>query len=285
MWWIAFCFQKSKKYHILQAIFNKFKNILRDIFMTTKPHDDKDTLWENVKALFYAVILAVLIRTFWLQPFHIPSGSMIPSLLIGDNLFVSKTTYGYSRYSIPFGGTIPYFSGRIWSAEPKLGEVVVFRPVSDPNTDFIKRVVGLPGDRVQMKNGYLYINDVLCPVQPAGEATTVNDDHTVLKAPQYIETLPNGVKHLIMKQVPFGSGTYDNTPVYTVPAGHYFMVGDNRDGSNDSRGQSIVGFIPFENLIGRASFIFFSTGGHIALWEIWKWPLTAHYSRIGKGIY
>lgn len=245
----------------------------------------KDSLWENVKALFYAVLLAVLIRTVWLQPFHIPSGSMIPTLLIGDNLFVSKTAYGYSRYSIHFGGNINYFSGRIWGAEPKLGEVAVFRPVVDPSQDFIKRVVGLPGDRVQMREGILYINDVACPVEPQGDYTTVDDDGTVLKAAQYIETLPNGIKHIIMKQVPFGEGTYDNTPVYHVPEGHYFMVGDNRDGSNDSRAQGIVGYIPYENLVGRASFIFFSTGGHIALWEVWRWPFTAIYSRIFKGIH
>jgi len=245
----------------------------------------KDTLWENVKALFYAILLAVLIRTLWLQPFHIPSGSMIPTLLIGDNLFVSKTAYGYSRYSIPFGGEINYFSGRIWGAEPKQGEIVVFRSVIDPNTDYIKRVVGLPGDRIQMKEGILFINDVPCSVEPDGELQTVDDDGTVLKAPRFIETLPNGLKHIILKQVPFGAGTYDNTPVYIVPSGHYFMMGDNRDGSNDSRAQQVVGYIPLENLVGRASFIFFSTGGHIALWEIWKWPFTAHYSRILNGIH
>lgn len=246
----------------------------------------KDTLWENVKALFYAILLAVLIRTLLLQPFHIPSGSMIPTLLIGDNLFVSKTAYGYSRYSIPFGGEINYFSGRIWGAEPKLGEIAVFRSVVDPSTDFIKRVVGLPGDRIQMKAGILHINDVPCPIEPDGDVETVNDEpFPILKANQFIETLPNGLKHLIIKQIPFGEGDYDNTPVYNVPPGHYFMMGDNRDGSNDSRAQAVVGYIPFENLVGRASFIFFSTGGNIALWEIWKWPFTAHYSRIFNGIH
>jgi len=254
--------------------------------MTRQNQKHKDTLWENVKALFYAILLAVLIRTFWLQPFHIPSGSMIPTLLIGDNLFVSKTAYGYSRYSIPFGGEINYFSGRIWSGEPKLGEIVVFRSVIDPNTDFIKRVVGLPGDRIQMKAGILYINDVHCPVEPHGEVEAVNDEPLpTLKANQFIETLPNGLKHLIIKQIPFGEGDYDNTPVYSVPPGHYFMMGDNRDGSNDSRAQAVVGYIPLENLVGRASFIFFSTGGNIALWEIWKWPFTAYYSRILNGIH
>ena len=253
--------------------------------MKAKNQKHKDTLWDNVKALFYAIVLAVLIRTLWLQPFHIPSGSMIPTLLIGDNLFVSKTAYGYSRYSIPFGGAINYFSGRIWGGEPKLGEIAVFRSVIDPNTDFIKRIIGLPGDRIQMKKGILHINDVPCPIEPDGEFKTVDDDTTTLKAPRFIETLPNGFKHTILKQVPFGEGTYDNTPVYVVPKGHYFMMGDNRDGSNDSRAQQVVGYIPFENLVGRASFIFFSTGGHIALWEIWKWPFTAHYSRIFNGIH
>jgi signal peptidase I len=200
-------------------------------------------------------------------------------------LFVSKTTYGYSRYSLPFGGDINYFSGRIWAGKPKLGDIVVFRSVVEPGIDYIKRVVGLPGDRIQMKEGILYINDVRCPVEPHGEFKTVDDDGTILQALQFVETLPNGLKHLIIKQVPFGEGTYDNTPVYQVPEGHYFMVGDNRDGSNDSRAQGIVGYIPFEYLVGRASFIFFSTGGHVALWEIWKWPFTAHYSRIFHGIH
>lgn len=253
--------------------------------MTVQKQKHKDTLWENVKALIYAILLAVLIRTLWLQPFHIPSGSMIPTLLIGDNLFVSKTAYGYSRFSIPFGGTIDYFSGRIWAAEPKLGEIAVFRSVVEPDTDYIKRVIGTPGDRIQMREGILYINDVQCPVEPHGEFTTVDDNKPILKAAQFIETLPNGVKHLIIKQVPFGEGTYDNTPVYQVPEGHYFMMGDNRDGSNDSRAQQVVGYIPFDYFVGRASFIFFSTGGHIALWEIWKWPFTAHYDRIFNGIH
>ncbi len=253
--------------------------------MTKASEKKKDSLWENIKALSFAIILAVLIRTLWLQPFHIPSGSMIPTLLIGDNLFVSKTAYGFSRYSIPFGGTVNYFSGRIWGEEPKLGDIAVFRSVIEPDTDFIKRVVGLPGDRIQMKKGLLYINDVVCSVEADGEATFYDDSGQTLKAPQYIETLPNGIKHIIMKQLPFGEGTYDNTPVYNVPEGHFFMMGDNRDGSNDSRAQNVVGYIPFEYLVGRASFIFFSTGGNIALWEVWKWPFTAHYSRIFKSIH
>lgn len=246
--------------------------------------NDKDSLWENGKALFYAILLAVLIRTVWLQPFHIPSESMIPTLLIGDNLFVYKPAYGYSRYSIPFGGRFDYFSGRIWDAKPKLGEVVVFRPVVDPDQDFIKRVVGLPGDRVQMRDGYLYINDIKSPLEEVGPYQGVSEEGT-FEAYEYTETLPNGLKHSIIKKVNLGEATYDNTPVFHVPEGHYFMVGDNRDGSGDSRAQGVVGYIPYENLIGRASFIFLSTGGKIAIWEIWKWPFTAHYSRTLMGIH
>lgn len=251
--------------------------------MTAQAHKHKDSLLENGKALFYAFLLAVLIRTFFLQPFHIPSGSMIPTLLIGDNLFVSKTAYGYSRYSIPFGGKINYFSGRIWGEKPKLGDVAVFRPAFDAETDFIKRIVGLPGDSVQMKEGVLYINDVACSLEKIGPYKG-DGDSGLVEGTTYMETLPNGVKHIILKKQPLGEGTYDNTPVYHVPEGHYFMVGDNRDGSNDSRAQQIVGYVPFENLVGRASFIFLSTGGKIALWEIWKWPFTAHYNRIFKSI-
>ncbi|OJW50623.1 MAG: signal peptidase I [Alphaproteobacteria bacterium 41-28] len=235
----------------------------------------KDTPWKKIKVYFCIILLLtliisgpVLIQNF-LVPFHIPSGSMAPTLLIGDNLFVSKVAYGY---------------GRKWGSKPQLGEIAVFQPVEDPMTSYIKRIVGLPGDHVQMKKGILYINDVPCPLKPHGEFTTVNDDGTILKALQLIETLPNGLKHLIIKQVPFGEGTYDNTPIYVVPEGHYFMMGDNRDGSNDSRVQGLIGYIPFERLVGRPSFIYFCTGGHIKLWEIWKWPFTAQCHRIFKDI-
>lgn len=253
--------------------------------MTSHNKHNSSPLIENIKSFTYAALLVVGIRTFFVQPFHIPSGSMIPTLEIGDNLFVSKFTYGLSRYSFPFGGNINYFEGRIWGSEPKLGDVAVFRPVTAPDTDFIKRVVGLPGDRVQMKEGILYINDVPSTLEQIEDFETVDDDGTILHSKQYLETLPNGVKHKILKKEPFGEGRYDNTPVFHVPVGHYFMVGDNRDGSNDSRAQTTVGFIPYDNLIGNAKFVFFATGDHTAIWEIWKWPFTAKYSRIFAGIY
>lgn len=212
-----------------------------------------------------ALIVVSATYSTLLQSFHIPSGAMIPTLLIGDNLLVSKIAY--------------------WGAKPKRGDVAVFRSDAEPTMYFIMRVIGLPEDRVQMKEGVLYINDMPCPVESKGELQTVNNDGTLLKAPQYVETLPNGLKHPIIKQVPFGAGHYDNTPVYTVPAGHYFMMGDNRDGSNDSRVQDTIGYIPSQNFVGKASFIYFSTGGLIALWEFLKWPSTAHYSRIFQGIH
>lgn len=216
------------------------------------------------------ILIVILVRTFWLHSFYIGSEVMSPTILRGENLFVSKPAYGYSRYSFPLGREINYFSGRIWEKKPKLGDIAAFYSVAELNVAFIKRVVGLPGDRVQMKEGILYINDVPCPVEPDGEFQLIAYDGTILKTNQYIETLPNGLKHLIIKQVPFGKAKYDNTPVYTVPEGHYFMMDDNRDKSNDSRAQALIGYIPFENLLGRASFISSSPERHISFWELWK---------------
>lgn len=223
---------------------------------------------------FFLIILSAVLILVWVSPnlltefikvYHIPSGAMVPTLLIGDNVTISKMAYNDSQ--------------------PQLGDVAVFRSVVEPDTDFIKRVVGLPGDRIQMKEGILFINDVPCPLQPAGELEAVSDDQAVVKAPQYTETLPNGLKHLIWKKAPFGQGYYDNTPVYVVPAGHYFVMGDNRDGSNDSRAQEVIGYIPLENFVGRASFIYFSTGAHSKIWEYWDWISTAHYNRIFQGVH
>lgn len=252
---------------------------------TKEPENLEKKFWNNVIGFSVAILLALGIRSFVFEPFNIPSGSMIPSLLIGDYIVVSKPTYGYSRYSFPFGSKFNYFEGRIWGDEPQTGQVAVFRPTYRDDTDFIKRVIGTPGDKIQMKKGVLFINDIECKLEEIEDYEAVNDDGRVIKAKQYIETLPNGVQHRIIKQKPFGEGHYDNTPIYTVPEGHFFMVGDNRDGSDDSRGQGVVGFIPYENFIGEAQFIFFSTGGKIAIWEIWKWPLVAHYNRMFMGIH
>jgi len=248
---------------------------------------DLREIWELVKTLIWAIAIAIGVRTFAFEPFNIPSGSMIPTLLIGDYLFVSKTAYGYSKYSFPWG--LAPFEGRIWEGAPKRGDVVVFRPPGDPDTDFIKRVIGLPGDRIQVKDGILQING------QAVERKRIEDfqyqgteGSTGQSAPQYLETLPGGVTHPII-ETQGDAGRYDNTPVYVVPQGDYFMMGDNRDNSNDSRPGAWenslafggdapqealdkilateisdpalldkVGFVPAQNLIGPAKILFWS---------------------------
>jgi signal peptidase I len=228
--------------------------------------------WETVKTVAYAIIIAVGIRTFLFEPFHIPSGSMIPTLLVGDYLFVEKYAYGYSRYSFPFGPDI--FSGRIFGSDPERGDVVVFKLPSDTSTDYIKRIVGLPGDHIQMKQGVLWINGQ--PVKRERIADYVDESGRVVT--RYIETLPNGVSHTILEQDD-DNGSYDNTPEFVIEPGHYFAMGDNRDDSLDSR-TSHVGQVPAENLVGRAAIIFFSTDGTASLLEFWKWPFAVRYGRL-----
>ena len=235
---------------------------------------------ETVKTVVYAVLIALVVRTVAYEPFNIPSGSMVPTLLVGDYLFVSKFSYGYSRYSLPFG--LPLFSGRIFFHSPERGDVVVFKLPTDNSTDYIKRVIGLPGDHIQMKGGNLYINDQLVPRKRIQDYLYQEGNGTVIPLVQYTETLPNGVQHRIIKMG--DNGPLDNTPVYDVPPGEYFMMGDNRDNSQDSRVLSAVGYVPGENLVGRAEFIFFSTDGSARLWEIWKWPFAIRYSRLFNGV-
>jgi len=235
---------------------------------------------ETVKTVVYAVLIALVVRTVAYEPFNIPSGSMVPTLLVGDYLFVSKFSYGYSRYSLPFG--IPLFSGRIFFRPPKRGDVVVFKLPTDNSTDYIKRVIGLPGDHIQMKSGNLYINDHLVSRKRIQDYLYQEGNGTVIPLTQYIETLPNGVQHRIIKMG--DNGPLDNTQVYDVPPGEYFMMGDNRDNSQDSRVLSAVGYVPAENLVGRAQFIFFSTDGSARLWEIWKWPFAIRYGRLFHGV-
>jgi signal peptidase I len=235
---------------------------------------------DTIKTVVYAVLIALVVRTVAYEPFNIPSGSMVPTLLIGDYLFVSKFSFGYSRYSLPFG--LPLFSGRIFFHSPERGDVVVFKLPTDNSTDYIKRVIGLPGDRIQMKAGNLYINDQLVPRKRIQDYLYREGNGAVIPLTQYIETLPNGREHLIIKMG--DNGPLDNTQVYTVPSGDYFMMGDNRDNSQDSRVLSAVGYVPAENLIGRAEFIFFSTDGSARLWEFWKWPFAIRYGRLFRGV-
>ncbi len=238
----------------------------------------KETWRDTFKTIGIAVLIALSFRSFLFEPFNIPSGSMIPTLLVGDYLFVSKYSYGYSRYSFPLGA-IP-FEGRIMGDEPARGDVVVFRPPSKPSVNFIKRIVGLPGDKIQLKAGQLYINDKVLPRRMVGTKTATIGYRDV-KITSYEEVMDNGKSYVIQELS--DSDRMDNTGVYQVPAGHYFMMGDNRDQSNDSRFLDI-GTIPYENLIGRAEFLFFSVDQSARLWEIWKWPFAIRFNRIADGI-
>ena len=240
----------------------------------TKPEDS----WaELAKTVLYAGVIAIVIRTFLFQPFNIPSASMEATLLVGDYLFVEKFSYGYSRYTFPFGaGPVgPAMHGRFPGFAPTRGDVVVFKFPQDNSTDFIKRLIGLPGDTIQMKNGVLWLNGKAVPkVRVADYVETVDgEQHHV---PQYRETLPGGKSYLVLDRDP--EGALDNTDVFHVPAGHYFMMGDNRDNSDDSR--AAVGYVPAENLEGKAEIRFFSTDGSARFWEVWKWPFAIRYSRI-----
>ena len=242
---------------------------------------------DTAKTIVYAVLIALVVRTVAFEPFNIPSGSMVPTLLVGDYLFVSKFTYGYSRYSLPFG--VPLFSGRIFSHPPKRGDVAVFKVPTDNSTDFIKRVIGLPGDRIQVRQGELYINDQLVPRRKITQELC--SDNVFDMCTLYVETLPGGVAHNILKRT--DQGPVNNTKVYNVPEGNYFMMGDNRDNSSDSRvafGGKLntpddeIRYVPAENLVGPARFIFFSTDLTAPWWQLWKWPFAIRYGRLFHGV-
>lgn len=243
--------------------------------MSEKVEKKESTFGETVKVIVQALLLALVIRSFLFQPFSIPSGSMMPTLLVGDYLFVSKYAYGYSRYSFPFSPNL--FSGRIWAGEPKRGDIAVFRLPSDPRVDYIKRVVGLPGDRIQMINSVLHINGEPVKRERIGTFSADGNYETkVNKAPVYRETLPNGVTYETLDAI--ANSATDNTRVFQVPEGHYFMMGDNRDNSADSR--LSVGYVPLENFVGRAEMIFFSIGDNTSPLEIWKWPSELRFGRL-----
>jgi signal peptidase I len=207
--------------------------------------------------LAIAVLLSpLLIRTFLFQPFNIPAGSMKPTLLVGDYIFVSKYSYGYNRYSFPFSPPLALISGRVFASEPERGDVVVFRLPKDPSIDYVKRVIGMPGDRIQMVNGVLHINGMPVKREQIGDFVETDDNGREVHIKQWRETLPNGVSHPTLDMIE--NGFYDNTKEYRVPAGHYFMMGDNRDNSSDSRVENAVGYVPAENLVGRVQIMFWS---------------------------
>ena len=268
---------------------------------TAKASAKKEETYENffkeiIKTVVYAVLIATVFRTVLYEPFNIPSESMLPTLMTGDYLLVSKMSYGYSHYSIPFSPNL--FSGRILADDVERGDIAVFKTPRDNDTDFIKRIVGLPGDRMQMLGGQLFINgEAVKKVRVEDFVFTESEnmhcgdhfnyrfpqaDGTVeCRYPQYRETLPNGRSHMTIDLKP--NGRSDNIDMaFVVPAGHYFAMGDNRDNSQDSRVPVTiggVGYVPAENLVGRAEVIFYSTNGNARLWEVWKWYGAARGNR------
>ena len=252
------------------------------------PAQKEEGLWDTVKVIAQALLIALVVRTVLFQPFNIPSGSLIPTLLVGDYLFVSKYSYGYSHYSLPgfldlAPGAMP---GRLLYSPPKRGDIAVFRPPGEPNQDFIKRVIGLPGDKIQMIKGRLYINGIVAPREAAPPFKMDDGFGKPTDVTEYYETLPDsqgkpdGVRHPII-QLAGDDGPASNTNVFTVPPDHFFMMGDNRDNSEDSRFPSgPVGYVPAENFVGRAEIIFFSVGQGAAAWEFWRWPWTIRWSRL-----
>ena len=255
-----------------------------------KTKKEASTWWGTVKTVLIAALIALGIRTFAYEPFHIPSGSMIPSLLVGDYLLISKFSYGYSQYSFP-GFLIP-FSGRILGSEPERGDVIVFQIPSDPyGYPYIKRLIGMPGDRVQVTNGRLIINGEEVPREELDEADFSylgeSGEERRSIGQLYRETLPNGASYTILEES--DTRPLDNTEEFVVPEGHYFFMGDNRDNSQDSRvghnrpGGAPVGFVPFENLVGRADVIWFSLED-AAFYEVWRWPTALRFGRLLNGV-
>jgi signal peptidase I len=235
---------------------------------------------ETVKVIVQALLIALVFRTFFYHPFNIPSGSMIPTLLIGDFLFVSKFSYGYSRFSFPI--ELPFLDGRYWDDEPERGDIAVFRLPRDTKTDYIKRVIGLPGDKIKMTDGVLSINGKAVKRERVADYIGENAFGRQSSVRRYKETLPNGVSFFTLDLNE--NSAKDTTGVYEVPPGHYFMMGDNRDNSTDSRFLQNVGFVPAENLVGRAEVIFFSVDEEAAAWAFWRWPWTLRFDRFFTGL-
>lgn len=235
---------------------------------------------EFLRTLVFAGIIAFGIRTFAFEPFNIPSGSMMPGLQIGDFLFVSKYTYGYSSKSATFG-VLP-IEGRIGGSPPERGDVIVFKPAPNPSMDFIKRLVGLPGDVVEVKSGVIIVNGQ--PLARERLGPVMFEDRAgqpMIKATEYRETAAPGVSYVIYQE--YDNGPLDNFGPTTVPPDHYFFMGDNRNHSSDSR-TNVVGFVPKENIVGKAQFVWFSLDKTAHFWEFWKWPYAIRWERMFRSI-
>ena len=244
--------------------------------MTSKSQSAKkndEGLVGFIKTLILAGILALIIRSFLYEPFHIPSSSMKPGLLVGDYIFVSKMSYGYSKYSFPLK-SFNLFENRFFASQPKRGDTAVFRLPSDPDINYIKRIIGLPGDKIKVINGILYVNDK--KIKKTATTDFIDDE---IEIPTFIEKIDDK-EFLVLDQ--YQDTPQDNTATYTVPEKHYFVMGDNRDNSTDSRFLAQVGFIPEQHLVGRATIIFFSS--KYPIWKIWKLNNSIRFSRIFKTI-
>jgi signal peptidase I len=236
---------------------------------------DKDFFSENIKTLFYALVIAIIIRSLLIQPFYIPSSSMEPTLLVGDRLFVTKYSYGYSRHSFPFSP--PILSKRIFFNSPERGDVIVFKTPADNRTDYIKRLIGLPGDKVQFVDANLYLNNSEILKSKISNKTKINCGNRTIDVHRFEEKLPNGKK---FHTVYLKDYTYQNSDVFEVPQDHYFFLGDNRDCSKDSRFLSSVGYVHKDNLVGKAQFIFFSSDRKIgSIFTFWKWHKLIRFNR------
>ena len=240
----------------------------------------KNIIIDNFKTLFYALIIALIIRSFLIQPFYIPSSSMELNLLVGDRLFVTKYSYGYSKHSFPFSP--PVFKGRIFESYPKRGDIIVFKTPSDNRTDYIKRLIGLPGDTIQFIDGNLYINNNQILL------TLINNNNTLYCGSQQInvstfeEKLSNRNSYIVSYR---NDVSYKNSDKYIVPDNHYFFLGDNRDCSKDSRFLSDVGYVHKDNLVGKAQFLFFSSNSRKgSIFHFWKWPNIIRYDRFFKSL-
>ena len=241
---------------------------------------DKNFFIENIKTLFYALVIAIIIRSLLIQPFYIPSSSMEPGLLVGDRLFVTKYSYGYSKHSFPFSP--PIFKGRIISNKPKRGDIVVFKTPADNRTDYIKRLIGLPGDRVQFIDSNLYINNSEIIKSRISKSDKIYCGKKNINVFTFEELLPNGKKH---NTVYLKNYSFQNSDLFIIPEDHYFFLGDNRDCSKDSRFLTSVGYVHKNNLIGKAQFIFFSSDKSIgSIFSFWKWNKSIRFNRFFKKI-
>ena len=241
---------------------------------------DKNFFSENIKTLFYALIIAIIIRSLFIQPFYIPSSSMEPTLLVGDRLFVTKYSYGYSKHSFPFSP--PILSSRIMFSSPQRGDVIVFKTPADNRTDYIKRLIGLPGDQIQFIESNLYLNNSEILKSRISKKDKIFCGNNNIEVYTFEEILPNGKKH---KSVYLKNHSYKNSDVFLVPQNHYFYLGDNRDCSKDSRFLTSVGYVHKDNIVGKAQFIFFSSDKSVGnIFSFWKWNKSLRFDRFLKKI-